>query len=135
MKSVKSSPFELGSGLALHALPSNQVLLVAADNGNVAIYDVATDTYALKTPARRAIGFNLGGAPIGGGKFAYIGGGVSRLSIYNLVADNWTFPASHLLSGESANCGDLEPLTNGKDRKSTRLNSSHPSISRMPSSA
>ena len=33
---------------------------------------------------------------------------------------------------KDAKCGDL---TYGRDRKSTRLNSSHPSSSRMPSSA
>jgi Dickkopf N-terminal cysteine-rich region len=113
-KAVKSAPFPLEDGLALHALPNNRVLLAAATNGNVAIYDVTTDTYTLKTPANRSIGFNLGGTSIAPGKFAYIGGGVTRLSIYNLVGDSWIFPAAHALAEESANCADLEPLTNGK---------------------
>ena len=33
------------------------------------------------------------------------------------------------------NGGDVVPIQNGTDRKSTRLNSSHPRLSRMPSSA
>ena len=47
--------------------------------------------------------------------------------------------ASYILNSFSLNTGSTYPITsswsNNRDRKSTRLNSSHTDISRMPSSA
>ena len=54
---------------------------------------------------------------------------LQSLSLFNPEASP-RFAADLACTGSDASC-----LTVEKDRKSTRLNSSHPTISRMPSSA
>ena len=57
-----------------------------------------------------------------------ISGSINEMSAYGTTISVTNFPAL-------TNSGDLISLISSEDRKSTRLNSSHSSVSRMPSSA
>jgi MYXO-CTERM domain-containing protein len=110
--STATKPLD-SDGVALQHLGGNQVLVVDAA-GSTYIYDAVANTYTTKNPAGQYLGGNTGVFALGGTKFGVLGWG-SRVAIFDMLGNGgWTFPVSQILPEGPSNCGNLEPLTNGK---------------------
>lgn len=106
------NPILDGNGVAAYDLGGGHVL-VADYVGRVYDYDVAKDTYTAKTPSTRVLGGNLGAFKVGPTKVGFVGFNTSKITIYDTVADTWTYPTANVLTGGAENCGNLELLTSG----------------------
>ena len=102
-----------GNGVAAYDIGGGHVL-VFDSSGRAYNYDVAAKTYATKTPAGRFIGGNLGVFKASATKLAFMGASTTKVALYDVVGDAWTFPTSDVLDASAVNCGNLELLTNGK---------------------
>ena len=119
--------------LVLFGLSFTQVLPAADFNGDgkddIAIFRESSGLWAIRGVTRVYFGQKLD-IPIPGD---YGGGAADEIAIFRPGSGLWAVKG--LTRAYYGREGDIPLAQSGLDRKSTRLNSSHTDISRMPSSA